>query len=186
MVWPSGVRWVLAGPCFVLVALVLLPVRLALAAPADDPQQPAPARADASAPSTVVLRVLDLTNAERRKVGAEPLTLSAELTLSAQRYSEVLASSDCFEHTCGPTPDFAERDTASGYLGWIAIGENLAGGFTTPEAVVAGWMASPGHRANMLSVSFTETGVGVAGGVNHFGMCWTQEFGARDGGPGDD
>ena len=167
-----GMRGVLAAPSLVL-ALLLLPVHVALAAPEQAPS---------SAASPDVMRVLDLTNAERTKVGAAPLTLSAELTVAAQSYSEVLASGDCFAHTCGPMPDFAARDAAAGYLGWTAIGENLAGGFTTPEAVVAGWMASPGHRANVLSASFSEIGVGVASGSSRFGMCWTQEFGSRDDG----
>jgi uncharacterized protein YkwD len=170
MVCPFGMRGVFAALSLVVVAL-LLPMHAALAAPEQAPS---------NAPSPVVARVLDLTNAERTKVGAAPLTLSVELTVAAQSYSAVLASSDCFEHTCGPMPDFADRDTAAGYVGWTAIGENLAGGYTTPEAVVAGWMASPGHRANILSASFTEIGVGVATGSRRFGMCWTQEFGSRD------
>src|SRR5579871_4126821 len=164
-------RGVVAAPGFLSMALLLLSAHVALAAPEQAPP---------SAASPVVSRVLDLTNAERTKVGAPPLTLSLELTVSAQSYSEVLASGDCFEHTCGPMPDFADRDTAAGYLGWTAIGENLAGGFSTPESVVAGWMASPGHRANILSVSFSEMGVGVASGSSRFGMCWTEEFGSRD------
>jgi uncharacterized protein YkwD len=170
MVSLHGMRGVVAAPSLIVVAL-LLPLHVALAAPEQAPS---------SAPNSVVVRVLDLTNAERTKVGAAPLTLSAELTVAAQSYSEVLASGSCFEHTCGPIPDFADRDAAAGYVGWTAIGENLAGGFKTPEAAVAGWMASPGHRSNILSASFTEIGVGVAGGSSRFGMCWTQEFGSRD------
>jgi uncharacterized protein YkwD len=126
-----------------------------------------------------IARVLELTNAERQKAGLGPLTVSAQLTDAAQNYSQVMATSDCFEHTCGPVPNFADRDGQAGYTGWTAIGENIAGGYPTPDAVVAGWMASPEHRSNILSPNFTEIGVGVVTGDGKFGTYWTQEFGAR-------
>ena len=66
-----------------------------------------------------------------------------------------------------------------GYAGWSAVGENIAAGYATPEDVVAGWMASPGHRANILSPNFSEIGIGVSAGGGQFGTYWTQEFGAR-------
>src|SRR5262245_831653 len=98
-----------------------------------------------------IVRVLELTNVERKKVGAAPLALSPELNGAAQSYSDVLASTGCFAHTCGPVPDVADRIDQSGYAGWVAIAENIAVGYPTPEAVVAGWMGSEGHRENMLS-----------------------------------
>ena len=124
-------------------------------------------------------RVLELTNAERQKAGLPPLVLNDSLTDAAQNYSQVLATTGCFEHTCGPVPDFAERDGQAGYTNWSAIGENIAAGYETPDAVVAGWMASPGHRANILSPNFTEIGIGMVSGGGKFGTYWTQEFGSR-------
>src|SRR5919199_4055555 len=125
-------------------------------------------------------RVVDLTNAERQKAGLAPLAANAQLANAAQAYSEVLASTGCFEHTCGPVPDFAERDVQAGYTGWTAIGENIAAGYPSPEAVVAGWMASPGHRANILNPDYRELGVGLSSG-GKYGAYWTQEFGVRPG-----
>jgi uncharacterized protein YkwD len=130
--------------------------------------------------SDFVGRVLELTNAERQKAGLAPLSLSPALEDAAQSYSEVLASSGCFDHTCGPVPDFADRDSQAGYTDWTDIGENIAAGYPTPEAVVASWMASPGHRANILSPQFTEIGVGMTAGGGVYGTYWTQEFGSRD------
>ena len=53
-------------------------------------------------------------------------------------------------------------------------GENAAGGQTTPESVVEGWMRSPGHRANILHKSYKSIGVGVC---CYFGsFCWIQLF----------
>ena len=49
----------------------------------------------------------------------------------------------------------------------------------SPEAVVAGWMASPGHRENLLSSQYREIGIGMAVGGGRYGTFWTQDFGAR-------
>jgi uncharacterized protein YkwD len=125
-------------------------------------------------------RVLELTNAERQSAGLAPLELSPALEDSAQSYSQVLASSGCFDHTCGPVPSFADRDSMAGYADWTNIGENIAAGFPTPEAVVESWMNSPGHRANILSAQFTEIGVGMTSGGGQYGTYWTQEFGTRN------
>jgi uncharacterized protein YkwD len=121
-----------------------------------------------------------LTNTERAKAGLGPLTLNSQLTQAAQRYSEVLASDACFAHTCGPVPDMIQRDAQAGYAGWSAVGENIAAGYPSPEDVVAGWMASPGHRANILNPDYRELGVGLASG-GKYGAYWAQEFGARPG-----
>jgi uncharacterized protein YkwD len=123
--------------------------------------------------------VLELTNQERQNAGLAPLSLSDQLDSAAQDYSEVLADTGCFDHTCGPVPDLSDRDVQAGYTGWTALGENIAAGYDTPEQVVAGWMASPGHRANILSPNYTEMGIGVSSTGGQFGTCWTEEFGTR-------
>ncbi len=134
------------------------------------------AAADESNP---IRRVLTLTNTERLKAGLKPLVLSDQLSQAAQTYSQVLATSGCFGHTCGPTPKFEERAGQAGYTGWNALGENVGAGSPTPEAVVAAWMSSPSHRANMLSPNFSEIGIGLVIGGGSYGTYWTQEFGAR-------
>jgi len=139
----------------------------------------APLRATAAPDMTASLqRVLDLTNVERKKVGARPLAVSTELNVAAQQYSQVLASSDCFAHTCGPVPEMSDRMGQAGYQNWTALGENIAAGYPTPEAVVAGWMGSQGHRDNLLSPNFAEIGIGLATGGG-YGTFWTQDFGNR-------
>lgn len=65
------------------------------------------------------------------------------------------------------------------------MGENIAAGYSTPEAVVEGWKNSSGHRANLLNPNFTELGVGYyylandTGSVN-YNRYWTQVFGSGD------
>jgi uncharacterized protein YkwD len=138
------------------------------------------------AADSMVARVLDLTNAQRQQAGLGPLSLSTQLSEAAQKYSQVLASSGCFEHTCGPVPNFVDRIGQSGYSGWTSLGENIAAGYPTPEAVVGGWMASPGHRENILSPSYSEVGIGLVSGIGQLGTYWTEEFGTRPGAPPDD
>jgi uncharacterized protein YkwD len=133
------------------------------------------------ATDTLAARVLDLTNSQRHQAGLGPLTLSAQLSAAAQKYSQVLASSGCFEHTCGPVPNFIDRIGQTGYSGWTSLGENIAAGYPTPEAVVGGWMASPGHRENILSPNYREIGIGIVNDSGQMGTYWTQEFGTRPG-----
>jgi uncharacterized protein YkwD len=124
-------------------------------------------------------RVLELTNLERGNAGLGPLALSPQLNDAAQGYAQVLASGDCFSHTCGPVPDFGVRFREAGYTGWSGIAENIAAGYPTPEAVVAGWMSSAGHRQNILTPSFTEMGIGLVSSSGKFGTYWAQAFGSR-------
>ena len=158
-----------------LTGVLLLPLALVRA--------PMPALAGAAPDNAAAQteRVLELTNAERARAGLPPLAISTQLTEAAQQYSDVLATDACFAHTCGPVPEMAQRDAQAGYTGWTAIGENIAAGYPSPEEVVAGWMASPGHRANILNPDYRELGVGLAAG-GKYGAYWTQEFGARGGG----
>jgi uncharacterized protein YkwD len=133
---------------------------------------------------------LCLVNRERLAHGEVALKPNARLALAAQGHSADMAAGDYFEHDGrhGDTP--LSRMRASGYIfssriGY-AVGENIAWatlGLATPTAIVASWMASPGHRANILDATFRETGVGVsphplaslAGG--QAGAIYTQDFG---------
>ncbi|MBI2321007.1 MAG: hypothetical protein HYU88_02655 [Chloroflexi bacterium] len=136
-----------------------------------------------TAPARVVsplARVVELTNAERRAVGLAPLAANGQLARAAQGYAEVLATSACWGHACGAVPDFRQRLVDAGYADWRYLGENVAGGQRTPELVVAAWMASPAHRANILHPAYTEIGVGLAYG-GRLDIYWAQEFGAQRG-----
>ena len=75
----------------------------------------------------------------------------------------------------GSTP--AERITRSGYH-WSEMGENLASGVMTPEEVVAGWVESPEHCANLMDPLYREMGVAFAVNPhNDAGVYWAMEFG---------
>ena len=140
----------------------------------------APANGDLSALAAEVLR---LTNAERRKRGLPALAPNRNLMKSAQSHADFMARSDCFAHRCPKEPALDQRARNAGY-GYRAVAENIAAGAPTPEAVVAGWMESPGHRANILHPKMREIGIGYVllnedGGDETYRHYWVQNFGFR-------
>lgn len=133
-----------------------------------------------SPPSTAT-QVVSLTNQERANAGCPALAINSKLTTAAQNHTVDMALNDFFSHTSPGGSTLSSRLAAVGYSYWSAA-ENIAAGYSTPASVVAGWMNSPGHRANILNCSFTEIGVGYyylasdTGSVNYHSY-WTQDFG---------
>ncbi|MEI7768898.1 MAG: CAP domain-containing protein [Chloroflexales bacterium] len=122
-------------------------------------------------------QVLALVNSERAVAGCAALTMNDKLIMAAQGHSQDMAEKGFFSHT-NPDPSRAtlsQRIDAVGYS-WSALGENIAAGYSTPTAVMAGWMSSSGHRANILNCSYAEIGVGYYAGGS-YGSYWTQDFG---------
>jgi uncharacterized protein YkwD len=58
------------------------------------------------------------------------------------------------------------------------LAENVALGYPDAETVVQGWMASKGHRANILNSDVVETGIAVARS-SAGGLYYCQVFGRR-------
>ncbi|MFN3199120.1 MAG: CAP domain-containing protein [Bradymonadia bacterium] len=110
---------------------------------------------------------------------AGPLEFNATLRCAARLHSEDMAMQNYFEHDSldGRTP--FDRMRAAGYTGgWM--GENIAAGQPTPQSVVAGWMDSDGHCANIMNPNFNELGVGFfQAATARFPYYWTQNFGGR-------
>ncbi|MER5795805.1 CAP domain-containing protein [Streptomyces sp. NPDC001980] len=115
--------------------------------------------------------MLELVNAERSKVGCSALTLNTTLSKVAQAHSEDMALHQNMSHVGSDGSSPGDRITSAGYT-WSAYGENVAYGYASPEQVMAGWMASPGHKANILNCTFKEIGVGLAQPNSY----WTQDF----------
>lgn len=97
--------------------------------------------------------VLRLVNKERAKVGAAPLKFAKDLIASA--YVRAVELPAKFSHT---RPNGTKCFTAMPTRGHI-LGENLAGGQTSPKQVVQAWMDSPTHRDNILNPKYNEIGV---------------------------
>jgi uncharacterized protein YkwD len=126
--------------------------------------------------------VVCLINKQRDQAGLKNLENDKRLQRAAQRHTDRMDGTGCFDHTCGGEGALDNRLEDVGYLigglsRW-AYGENIAWGMRdqgTPEAIVKAWMNSAGHRANILDCSLTKLGVGVAEGAG--GPWWTQLFG---------
>jgi uncharacterized protein YkwD len=118
--------------------------------------------------------VVALTNTQRRSHGCPALTINRTLTTVAGAHSRDMAARRFFAHVnpAGRSP--FDRMRAAGYR-YSSAAENIAAGYSTPRAVVIGWMNSPDHRANILNCSLTQIGVGYATGGS-YGNYWTQDF----------
>jgi uncharacterized protein YkwD len=115
--------------------------------------------------------VFDLTNAQRTKAGLKPLISDAALDKAAQAWAQQLAKTCTFTHSTS-----AWRSSRTSSAGWAATGENIAAGYTTAASVVAGWMASAGHKKNILDTRYTGVGIGYAKGTC-YSAYWVQIFG---------
>jgi uncharacterized protein YkwD len=82
---------------------------------------------------------------------------------AAQIQADQMAATGTMSHELpgAAYPNLGSRLAAVGYQ-MSAAGENIAEGHPTAASVVAGWMKSPGHRANMLDTRFTEMGAAIA------------------------
>ena len=134
--------------------------------------------------ASFIKEVLKLTNAFRAQNGVAPLKLNDELNAAAQGHSQDMALQDFFSHTGKDGSQPWDRAKEIGYQA-RTMGENIAAGQRTPEAVVEGWKNSSGHRRNMLNPNYTELGVGYYflendTGKFNFKHYWTQLFGSGD------
>ncbi|MEU4213892.1 CAP domain-containing protein [Actinoplanes sp. NPDC026623] len=120
--------------------------------------------------------VFALTNEERIRNGCAPLTEDEELTVAAVRQSHYMAATGDFGHFGWHGSTLRSRSRAAGYH--AVAGENVAHGFTGSRQVMAAWMASPPHRANILNCGVRAIGAGVQRAANGT-YYWTQVFGWR-------
>jgi len=132
-------------------------------------------------PRTVLARDI---NAVRAQHGLRAVTPSLLLRLAAQRHSDDMVTRDYFGHTAPGGGTLYDRIVKSGFVrgySWEA-GETLAwgtGSLANPGQIVKAWLASPEHRAIMLSSTWTRVGISRACGtfLGHSGACvWTADW----------
>lgn len=109
--------------------------------------------------------ILRITNVERQNAGLNPLVSCTRLANSALAHTNRMLEGQFFSHSDpGTGTASGDRIRSTGYFdssnSW-GYGENIAMGYSSPNATMVGWMNSPGHRANILNPSFTHLGVGV-------------------------
>ena len=116
--------------------------------------------------------VVELVNAERAKAGLSPLSVHEGVAEAANTRAHEIKNT--FSHTRPDGSSFSTVLTQAG-ISYRSVGENIAYGQSSPEAVMQSWMNSSGHRANILNRDFTSIGVGHykdASGTDY----WTQLF----------
>jgi uncharacterized protein YkwD len=135
----------------------------------------------------LVRATLCVLNAQRARHNLRPLRLNRRLSRAARRHSRSMARQRFFSHNSRSGASFVDRIRRTGYLSrarsWY-IGENIAygsGNRSSPRSIGTAWMNSPPHRANILSRSFREIGIGLASGTpaGHRGATYTTDFGRR-------
>ncbi|MDB5352461.1 MAG: uncharacterized protein JWN86_3708 [Planctomycetota bacterium] len=149
--------------------------------PAPNTNKPPVPTGVTGAHSTLEQQIFDLINAERVKAGVPALALNAKLVTAAQIHARDMAATDLMEHDLSNVPSIAQPTLLSraAFVGYQRgyLGENIAAFFNDATSLVAGWMASPGHKSNILNTNLTEAGVGV--GVDSQGVLFfCQEFGS--------
>ena len=119
-------------------------------------------------------QMLDLINNERTSRGLDALQLEQRLNASAEEHSAWMLMADVFDHTGigGSSATQRMRDAGFDFSGSWSSGENLAAQSERGAAGIAddvvdlhnALMNSPGHRANILNVTFDYVGIGIVEG----------------------
>lgn len=179
-----------------LTAAILALALLAFAAAAHAPRAaaatscgPTDARPGTISQPTLRRTTLCLVNRERARRGRRALRHNRRLAIAGIRHARDMVRRNYFSHDSPSGASFLDRIRRTGYFrgarSWAA-GENLAwgsGGHATPRSIVRSWMASPGHRANILQRRFREIGVGIVLGTPRVGLptgaTYATEFGLR-------
>ncbi|MEO5974963.1 MAG: CAP domain-containing protein [Ilumatobacteraceae bacterium] len=134
--------------------------------------------------TSFIADVLTIVNKERAESGLGPLSECFTLDQSALAHSQDMNARDFFDHKNPDGKSPSDRIRMTGFYGsaksrWT--GENIAAGFKDAASVMAAWMKSPGHRANILNSKINQLGVGIAStraDSKYRGYIWTQNFGA--------
>jgi uncharacterized protein YkwD len=139
---------------------------------------------DAKVVSARVLKLVNDARSRPRRCGGEafpaakPLTLSPQLERAALLHSREMAMSSSVRHegSDGSTP--VQRAAQAGYTSTL-VAENVAAGQETADQLMADWLVSAAHCANIMSAQYAEMGVAFA--INEgdaYGVYWTLNLGA--------
>ncbi len=168
-------------------------------APSPSPA-PAPAPSPAPAPAPTVGSTCNLPNFQSALVArvnqfrtsgvscgsagnfgpAPALAWNNMLTLAAERHSQDMVNKAFFSHTGSDGSNGGQRITEAGYI-WNAWGENIAAGQATVNQVVADWIGSPSHCANLMDPDFVDIGAVCVPGNSSTGFStyWTMNLGRK-------
>lgn len=98
-----------------------------------------------------------------------PLSLHPDLNAVAEAHSEDQAAMGRVQHNGSDGSTVSTRLTRAGFT-WRSVGENVAWNYPDVDAVITGWLASPGHCRNIMNANFEYMGIGEED------LYWTQVF----------
>jgi len=130
---------------------------------------PPPGSGVAVSQEDAVAEVARLVNEHRARIGCAPLAWDAAAARAAQAHTDDMVRRGYFAHVSPEGGNVGGRVREAGGQ-WRAVAENIASGQPTAAAVVRGWLASSGHRANIENCVYTRHGVGYRDRV------WTHVF----------
>lgn len=116
--------------------------------------------------------IISSTNLERKKLGLPDLIKDPQLSKSAEIKLQDMFQKQYFQHVSPSGDSVSDVVRKTGYE-YIVVGENLAlGVFAGDAQVVSAWMASPGHKKNILDTRYQEIGLAVGQGVYQGRRQW--------------
>jgi uncharacterized protein YkwD len=131
------------------------------------------------APDSEECAMLAKINAYRKAYGKAALRLSRTLGAAAEHHSRDMAASNTFSHTLSNGTTWSQNITNHGYPTGTYRAENIAAGYASAADTFNQWKNSSGHRANMLSSTYKDIGIGRAySSSSTYKWYWTTTFGS--------
>ena len=118
--------------------------------------------------------IIKMVNSVRAEKNLPPLIENKKLNILADKKAKIMANENNLSHTAGGYKTFSDF-LIENNVKFLAVGENIARNWKTPEEVMKAWLSSKGHRANIMSEKFTQIGVGKAISSNG-DIYWVQLF----------
>ena len=141
-------------------AAAIEPPPAAPKAPSPPPAPPAP---EVWSDPAFAAELLAMINRERAAAGLRPLASDSRLAIAAGSHAQFLASTRTLSHTGRGGSTFGARIVAAGYPSNVVLGEIIA--FSTsgdPASIMASWLASPSHHAQIMSPAYIAAGAACA------------------------
>lgn len=119
-------------------------------------------------------------NKARSQRNISTLSYNLRLAAAADFKAHDMVTRSYFSHTDPDGKYIWDKISEEGYKPYTVLGENLAVDFFSTEGLMAAWIESPTHRANILNADFKDQGVGVAdGNGGKYSMAIANTFGTQ-------
>ena len=118
--------------------------------------------------------IIKMVNSVRAEKNLPSLIENKKLNILADKKAKIMANENNLSHTAGGYKTFSDF-LVENNVKFLAVGENIARNWKTPEEVMKAWLSSKGHKANIMSEKFIQIGVGKAISSNG-DIYWVQLF----------